>query len=807
MLRIYILFLILLYTNLSAAFNDAGITVEGDQNLCNGATIPIVTSVTINGEPLGINNLDTVFIQITSGYNQNEDLLTLQGNNSNITSSWSAVDGELILTGPASFAEFENAISNVVFTTGQTNFTEDKIITIRITDVEYLPSTGHYYRYERDFGITWTDAKAAAEAQSLFGLQGYLATATSIEEARFIALLDTDMGWIGGSDQQQEGKWIWETGPEQGQEFWNGSNTGSSPNGAFALWNSGQPNNFQDEDYAHVTHASIGVLGSWNDLPNEGGLPNSLYFPAGYIVEFGGILTDPDINLVAEAMIRTPRVSFNNPNLCEPGNVQIQATTNTDQLLWFSDETATTPFNTGLTYDTFLNETTTFWVLPLFNNCTQGTRYPLTVNVFTLPPNNTISILQCDDASDDGITNFNLNSYIDLILDGNDPENIQVDFYFDVNLTQPIENIESFQNTQNPQIIYADINNVESLCTSTTQITFQVSQGNAITVLLETCDTAEEDGFSEFNLNNADNQILSSSPNNASIAYYESYNDALLQTNSLNPIYNNTEPYNQIIYGRVDIQEGCYAINEVNLKVIGLPPINDFAEVYYCLNTYPETITLDTGIPENEANSYSYNWSTNTTTSTIQVNEIGNYEVTVTDAANCNKQQTITVSASNIATIDPITVIDLTENNTIIVMASGEGIYQYALDNINGTYQSSSTFENVASGIHTIYVKDVKNNCGIVSESVSVIGYPKFFTPNNDTFNDTWQIEGYSSEFPVASTVQIFNRYGKLIASLNPQKPRWDGKLNNQKLPQGDYWFVAKFDDGREVKGHFTLKR
>ena len=139
-------------------------------------------------------------------------------------------------------------------------------------------------------------------------------------------------------------------------------------------------------------------------------------------------------------------------------------------------------------------------------------------------------------------------------------------------------------------------------------------------------------------------------------------------------------------------------------------------------------------------------------------------------------------------------------------MVSGEGDYEYAIDTINGPYQDSNLFENVAPGIHTVFIRD-KNNCGIVEDNVAVIGFPKFFTPNNDGYNDTWQIYGITDPSQAESIIYIFDRYGKLLKELNPQSKGWDGTFNGQMLPSSDYWFHVKLQDGRIFKSHFTLKR
>ncbi|MCT4629031.1 T9SS type B sorting domain-containing protein, partial [Winogradskyella sp.] len=112
----------------------------------------------------------------------------------------------------------------------------------------------------------------------------------------------------------------------------------------------------------------------------------------------------------------------------------------------------------------------------------------------------------------------------------------------------------------------------------------------------------------------------------------------------------------------------------------------------------------------------------------------------------------------------------------------------------------------VLPGLYTVYVRD-KNNCGIIEELVSVIGFPKFFTPNEDTVNDFWQVKGINNRFQANSKIYIFDRYGKLLTKLDPLSPGWDGTYNGQNMPTSDYWFKVQLQDGRTFTSHFTLKR
>ena len=809
--RLHIFYLVfLLCTQLSWTQNPPNISVTGNQFYCGDAPMPVVTDVGISGGS-GDQMLNEAFIQIATGYTLGDDVLTLSGSHPNISASWSIGEGLLTLTGPASFTEFEMAISAVRFQSTESNFTQDKFFSINLGQANFLPATGHYYVYVEDVGITWQQAKDAAEEQTFFGLQGYLATITTEEEVQLTGEQAQGTGWIGASDQGSEGVWRWETGPEAGQVFWNGAVSGSSPDGMFAFWNNGEPNNCcGGENYAHVTDPDIGILGSWNDLPITGDTsPSSPYHPQGYVVEFGGLDGDPDINVSGSSIIVMPKTTIVSNNVCGEGTVDISLATNTDTVYWYETPTSTEVINTGFSYETFIDSTTTFYVLALFNGCTSGNRIPITVNAFLSPIANDITIIQCDDEVADGISSFNLNTYTDDIVRNEQGQVVpiwDISFYEDEALTIPIDG-ENFINTSNFQVVYAKVIDAFSGCFNSSEVTLQVNTSNATSASLEVCDDFIVDGFTFFNLNEADGQILADSPINAELGYYATYNDALLKVNEITEPYFNEVAFSQTVYARVDIEETCYAINSVQLSVKEVPNILQYEEVYYCLNTFPETITLYGGIVDDIPNNYAYQWSTGETTINIDVNQTGDYEVLVTRPAGCTNRRLIRVLPSSTAIVETIEIVDVSENNTVTVLVSGDGDYVYAFDNENGAYQESNTFENVNPGVYTVYVKDIKANCGIISEAVSILGFPKFFTPNGDGKNDTWQILGFSTQFPVTASVKIFNRFGKLITILDEDNPKWDGSYNGALLPTDDYWFEAILIDGRTFRNHFTLKR
>ena len=133
--------------------------------------------------------------------------------------------------------------------------------------------------------------------------------------------------------------------------------------------------------------------------------------------------------------------------------------------------------------------------------------------------------------------------------------------------------------------------------------------------------------------------------------------------------------------------------------------------------------------------------------------------------------------------------------------------YLYRID--DGPAQVSNVFTGILFGSHIAYAIDIEG-CGETGDPFTIIDYPRFFTPNSDGFNDTWNIAGIEGQ--PAAKIYIFDRHGKLIKQLSPTSQGWDGTFNGRQLPSSDYWFSVEYDeptDGtrRTFKANFTLKR
>jgi gliding motility-associated-like protein len=465
-----------------------------------------------------------------------------------------------------------------------------------------------------------------------------------------------------------------------------------------------------------------------------------------------------------------------------------------------------------------------------------------TLTILALPIiNSSITLVQCDDDTD-GISVFNLtqkNNSISL--------NSALESFSYYTTKAAAESKDSSLLITNPlayntsdKTIYVRIENANgcfsvsqlNLVVSVTQIpnSFQITDYKVCDDFIDGVST-DTDGISSFDFSNVTQEIINTLPvpaSNYSISYYKNEADFLAETdasgNSL--VIANISDYRNIgyqgsqkIWARVEnsLSNDCFGFITFNLKVNPFPNIDlniDGLENQIVCNNLPELmVKLEAGINDGTPiNNYTYQWYLNgdiisgATTYSIEVNKEGTYTVEVKNTNDCSRTRIIKVVSSNIAEITAVRVKDLREYNSVSMDVAGPGEYVYSITDSSGPYQTSNLFENVPVGFHTVYIKDL-NGCGIIKKEIAVLGVPKFFTPNGDGHNDVWKVEGVSADFFSKSIIYIFDRYGKVITQFSGLDSGWDGTFQGNPLPADDYWYTAKFDDGREAKGHFSLKR
>jgi gliding motility-associated-like protein len=161
--------------------------------------------------------------------------------------------------------------------------------------------------------------------------------------------------------------------------------------------------------------------------------------------------------------------------------------------------------------------------------------------------------------------------------------------------------------------------------------------------------------------------------------------------------------------------------------------------------------------------------------------------------------------------LDEVIILsDLSDSNNIEIVVDGDGSYEYAIN--GGEFQDSPIFLDVPPGENTVIIND-KNGCGTTDPiPFLVVGYPKFFTPNADGFNDFWNVKGI--ETLVDPVVFIFDRYGKLLKQLDENTLGWDGTYIGNPMPSSDYWFKMEYSRDEQgiivaktLRTHFSLVR
>lgn len=445
-------------------------------------------------------------------------------------------------------------------------------------------------------------------------------------------------------------------------------------------------------------------------------------------------------------------------------------------------------------------EIITVKVKNLDTNCISETTFKLIVN--SLPIANSLNNLTGCDDNNDGISEFFDTSNIEALVLGNQT-GMDVN-YFDVNgnqLPSPLPN--PFTNTvANQETINIRVSKPETNCYAETSLNLITSNKPLINQpkTLYACD--EGKGFSHFDTSTIESQLIGNQTN--LLIFYSDENGNKLP-NPLPINYQNTVAWSQTITVRVENQLNSLCFSESSFKLIvnELPQINLEKDYFLCDLETSLKITTDLTF-----DSWEWTYEDNSVISnSFEANliEAGVYTLRVSKISNgisCENSFSFNLIRSVLPKISEVKIQDNSDNNFIEIKTSGDGDFEYAIDGFN--FQDSNTFHNILGGVYLVKVRD-KKGCGFDEREIILVDYPKFFTPNDDGYNDYWHILGIE-KFPNSITT-IFDRYGKFLKKLKYNDIGWDGTFNGNKLFASDYWFTVELGNGRNFKGHFSLKR
>ncbi|WP_296149844.1 T9SS type B sorting domain-containing protein [uncultured Flavobacterium sp.] len=488
--------------------------------------------------------------------------------------------------------------------------------------------------------------------------------------------------------------------------------------------------------------------------------------------------------------------------------------------------TATNPYNSGNTtiYARIFNRS--------YSKCYEVTSF--TLSVLQNPQlNSTVDIKFCEPNST-GFHQFILSDYYNQIVADQNGSAYTFKFYYDqtaLNAGTELPNRYTNQIRSNQTIIVVVKNSAG--CTSQGTVRLLVEPqpiANLVTSLFRKCDDfGNNDGIAITDISIAKTEVLGSQ--NASdhkITFHRTRLDAEGNANAISDLvnYENRIPYNDVVWVRIEnlIVSGCPAYTNFPVKIDGRPiPKLDPGTICvdFKTNAVLRTYTLNSHLD----NSHTFKWFRDgqeiigASGSTYLASIAGNYSVVATNAIGCVSDNSASVKVEISGPAVPIgigyTVTNaFSENQVIVINVEGHGEYAYQLDN-NG-WQSSNVFNNVSSGTHVVNVKDISTDdpCDgpgfdIQIKDIKVLTYPKYFTPNQDGYHDTWNIFPLSKEQPDAK-IYIFDRLGKFIKQISPAGQGWDGTYNGKPLPSTDYWFKIIYKENNnlaEFRAHFSLKR
>ena len=207
-------------------------------------------------------------------------------------------------------------------------------------------------------------------------------------------------------------------------------------------------------------------------------------------------------------------------------------------------------------------------------------------------------------------------------------------------------------------------------------------------------------------------------------------------------------------------------------------------------------------LPTTSTNSITGNWNPATVSNTAS----GTYTFTPTDGQ-CALVTNLSVVVNSSPTDIVFTTTDVVNDGPdgiieITGVTSGVAPFQYRIN--NGSFTSDTSYSGLLAGNYTITVKDSKgcefNKAATIS---SICMFPNAISPNNDSFNDTFNLNGCE-----VIKLELFNRYGVEVKKYGIYSDQWDGTNNKgESLPDGTYYYVAEIKGGSSKAGWVFIAR
>ena len=194
---------------------------------------------------------------------------------------------------------------------------------------------------------------------------------------------------------------------------------------------------------------------------------------------------------------------------------------------------------------------------------------------------------------------------------------------------------------------------------------------------------------------------------------------------------------------------------------------------------------------------------------TVPTSVSGLYDIMLADDINDCVADTFGSKVEVIVNPMPIAVITPSEitiyEGEVINLIVGEYQFYEWYNAEDDLLSVNSELSVTDSGSFYVFVID-ENNCNDFSENAIVhtvrrteIYIPSAFTPNGDDHNELFVIRG---NYIVSYSMKIYNRWGEQLFVSNSIYKYWDGTFENNKVKQGNYFYVVEVigEDGNLFK-------
>lgn len=138
----------------------------------------------------------------------------------------------------------------------------------------------------------------------------------------------------------------------------------------------------------------------------------------------------------------------------------------------------------------------------------------------------------------------------------------------------------------------------------------------------------------------------------------------------------------------------------------------------------------------------------------------------------------------------------------VLFESTDEGLATVSGSTITGVSRGTVTVRAYQPGDNNYDAAEATVTVEIISSHSNIMN---LFTPNNDGYNDHWEITGLESFG--THDIRVFNRWGKLVFSSTSYENDWDGTSDGVALPSAAYYYVIKTENAGTITGTVNIVR